>query len=119
VLVLLSEPFLQRSKSCFAAALAGGAIGLLLLTDKGSSRFPGSSAPDADGNRHPEGHHAGEAPSKVREGTPRDEALIEAGMKRASTIVMTTIAMAARAVMPYALGVGAGRRIQLAVWRSP
>ena len=38
----------------------------------------------------------------IREGKPRDEAIIDAGMKRARPIVMTTIAMAA-GMMPSAL----------------
>ena len=43
----------------------------------------------------------------IREGKPRDEAIIDAGMKRARPIVMTTIAMAA-GMMPSALAFGAG-----------
>jgi hypothetical protein len=43
----------------------------------------------------------------IREGVPRDEAIIDAGMKRARPIVMTTIAMAA-GMMPSALAFGAG-----------
>jgi multidrug efflux pump subunit AcrB len=43
----------------------------------------------------------------VREGKPRHEAIIDAGMKRARPIVMTTIAMAA-GMMPSALAFGAG-----------
>src|SRR5207244_9762040 len=43
----------------------------------------------------------------IREGKPRDEAIIDAGMKRARPIVMTTIAMAA-GMMPSALAIGAG-----------
>jgi hypothetical protein len=43
----------------------------------------------------------------VREGKPRDVAIIDAGMKRARPIVMTTIAMAA-GMMPSALAFGAG-----------
>ncbi|MHC2152904.1 Cu/Ag efflux pump CusA [Bradyrhizobium diazoefficiens] len=43
----------------------------------------------------------------IRDGKPRDEAMIDAGMKRARPIVMTTIAMAA-GMMPSALAVGAG-----------
>ena len=43
----------------------------------------------------------------MREGKPRDEAIIDAGMKRARPIVMTTIAMAA-GMMPSALAFGAG-----------
>ena len=43
----------------------------------------------------------------IREGMKRDEAIIDAGMKRARPIVMTTIAMAA-GMMPSALAFGAG-----------
>ena len=43
----------------------------------------------------------------IRAGKPRDEAMIDAGMKRARPIVMTTIAMAA-GMMPSALAFGAG-----------
>jgi multidrug efflux pump subunit AcrB len=47
------------------------------------------------------------AVESIREGTRRDEAIIDAGMKRARPIVMTTIAMAA-GMMPSALAFGAG-----------
>jgi Cu/Ag efflux pump CusA len=47
------------------------------------------------------------AVESMRAGKPRDEAIIDAGMKRARPIVMTTIAMAA-GMMPSALAVGAG-----------
>ena len=43
----------------------------------------------------------------IREGKPRDIAIIDAGMKRARPIIMTTIAMAA-GMMPSALAWGAG-----------
>jgi multidrug efflux pump subunit AcrB len=47
------------------------------------------------------------AVESIRGGKPRDEAIIDAGMKRARPIVMTTIAMAA-GMMPSALAFGAG-----------
>jgi multidrug efflux pump subunit AcrB len=47
------------------------------------------------------------AVESIREGKPREEAIIDAGMKRARPIVMTTIAMAA-GMMPSALAFGAG-----------
>jgi predicted RND superfamily exporter protein len=47
------------------------------------------------------------AVESIHDGKPRDEAIIDAGMKRARPIVMTTIAMAA-GMMPSALAVGAG-----------
>ena len=43
----------------------------------------------------------------IRDGKPRNEAMIDAGMKRARPIVMTTIAMAA-GMVPSALAFGAG-----------
>jgi multidrug efflux pump subunit AcrB len=43
----------------------------------------------------------------MREGKPREVAIIDAGMKRARPIVMTTIAMVA-GMMPSALAFGAG-----------
>jgi len=53
----------------------------------------------------------------MREGKRRDEAIIDAGMKRARPIVMTTIAMVA-GMMPSALAfapaANSARR-----WRSP
>jgi multidrug efflux pump subunit AcrB len=47
------------------------------------------------------------AVESIRAGKPREEAIIDAGMKRARPIVMTTIAMAA-GVMPSALAVIGG-----------
>ena len=43
----------------------------------------------------------------IKEGKTREDAMIDAGMKRARPIVMTTIAMVA-GMMPSALAVGAG-----------
>jgi multidrug efflux pump subunit AcrB len=43
----------------------------------------------------------------MREGKPREVAIIDAGMKRARPIVMTTVAMVA-GMMPSALAFGAG-----------
>jgi multidrug efflux pump subunit AcrB len=47
------------------------------------------------------------AVESIRSGKLREEAIIDAGMKRARPIVMTTIAMVA-GMMPSALGIGAG-----------
>src|SRR5690606_40148339 len=47
------------------------------------------------------------AVESIREGRAREEAIIDAGMKRARPIVMTTIAMVA-GMMPSALAFGAG-----------
>src|SRR4029077_15296642 len=51
------------------------------------------------------------AVESLRAGKPRDEAMIDAGMKRARPIVMTTIAMVA-GMMPSALAVGAGGEVR-------
>src|SRR6202012_6198820 len=47
------------------------------------------------------------AVESIRAGKTREDAIIDAGMKRARPIVMTTIAMAA-GMMPSALGFGDG-----------
>jgi predicted RND superfamily exporter protein len=47
------------------------------------------------------------AVESMRGGKPREEAIIDAGMKRARPIVMTTVAMVA-GMMPSALAFGAG-----------
>jgi Cu/Ag efflux pump CusA len=47
------------------------------------------------------------AVESTRGGKPRDEAIIDAGMKRARPIVMTSVALAA-GMMPSALAFGAG-----------
>src|SRR5437879_10144402 len=47
------------------------------------------------------------AVESMREGKPRDVAIIDAGMKRTRPIVMTTVAMVA-GMMPSALAFGAG-----------
>jgi Cu/Ag efflux pump CusA len=47
------------------------------------------------------------AVESIREGKPREEAIIDAGMKRARPIIMTTIAMVA-GMMPSALAFGDG-----------
>jgi multidrug efflux pump subunit AcrB len=47
------------------------------------------------------------AVESIRNGKTREDAIIDAGMKRARPIVMTTIAMAA-GMMPSALAFGAG-----------
>jgi multidrug efflux pump subunit AcrB len=47
------------------------------------------------------------AVESIREGNAREVAIIDAGMKRARPIVMTTVAMAA-GMMPSALAFGAG-----------
>ena len=53
------------------------------------------------------------AVEEIGRGTPRTQALVEAGRKRARPIVMTTIAMAA-GMFPSALRIGRRRRLPLA-----
>lgn len=48
---------------------------------------------------------------EIRAGVPRHEALVDAGLKRARPIVMTTIAMVAGMLVP-ALGIGAGAELR-------
>jgi multidrug efflux pump subunit AcrB len=109
VLVLLFGTFLQPITILFSLPLSmGGAIGLLLLTGKqltvpvfiGILMLMGIVTKNAI-------MLVEFAVEAIRDGTPRDEAIIDAGMKRARPIVMTTIAMAA-GMMPSALAFGAG-----------
>jgi len=109
VLVLLFGTFLQPITILFSLPLSiGGAIAALLLTGKQLT------SPVWIGifmlmvivtkNAIMLVEFAVEA---MREGKKRDDAIIDAGMKRARPIVMTTIAMAA-GMMPSALAFGAG-----------
>ncbi len=109
VLVLLFGTFLQPITILFSLPLSiGGAIGALLLTGKqltmpvwiGILMLMGIVTKNAI-------MLVEFAVESIREGKPRDEAIIDAGMKRARPIVMTTIAMAA-GMMPSALAFGAG-----------
>ena len=109
VLVLLFGTFLQPITILFSLPLSiGGAIAALLLTGKqlttpvwiGILMLMGIVTKNAI-------MLVEFAVEAVREGKPRDEAIIDAGMKRARPIVMTTIAMAA-GMMPSALAFGAG-----------
>jgi multidrug efflux pump subunit AcrB len=109
VLVLLFGTFLQPITILFSLPLSiGGAIMALLLTGKqlttpvwiGILMLMGIVTKNAI-------MLVEFAVESVREGKPRDEAIIDAGMKRARPIVMTTIAMAA-GMMPSALAFGAG-----------
>src|SRR6201747_285883 len=109
VLVLLFGTFLQPITILFSLPLSiGGAIAALLLTGKQLTTpvWIGILMLRAivTKNAIMLVEFAVEA---VREGKPRDEAIIDAGMKRARPIVMTTIAMAA-GMMPSALAFGAG-----------
>ena len=109
VLVLLFGTFLQPITILFSLPLSiGGAIAALLLTGKqlttpvwiGILMLMGIVTKNAI-------MLVEFAVESIREGKPRDEAIIDAGMKRARPIVMTTIAMAA-GMMPSALAFGAG-----------
>jgi multidrug efflux pump subunit AcrB len=109
VLVLLFGTFLQPITILFSLPLSiGGAIAALLLTGKqlttpvwiGMLMLMGIVTKNAI-------MLVEFAVEAIREGKPRDVAIIDAGMKRARPIVMTTIAMAA-GMMPSALAIGAG-----------
>jgi multidrug efflux pump subunit AcrB len=109
VLVLLFGTFLQPITILFSLPLSiGGAIGALLITGKqlttpvwiGILMLMGIVTKNAI-------MLVEFAIESLRAGKPRDEAIVDAGMKRARPIVMTTIAMAA-GMMPSALAVGAG-----------
>jgi multidrug efflux pump subunit AcrB len=109
VLVLLFGTFLQPITILFSLPLSiGGAIAALLLTGKqlttpvwiGILMLMGIVTKNAI-------MLVEFAVESIHAGKKRDEAIIDAGMKRARPIVMTTIAMAA-GMMPSALAVGAG-----------
>jgi hydrophobe/amphiphile efflux-1 (HAE1) family protein len=109
VLVLLFGTFLQPITILFSLPLSiGGAIAALLLTGKqlttpvwiGILMLMGIVTKNAI-------MLVEFAIESIRAGKPRDEAMIDAGMKRARPIVMTTIAMVA-GMIPSALAVGAG-----------
>jgi len=109
VLVLLFGTFLQPITILFSLPLSiGGAIAALLLTGKqltipvsiGILMLMGIVTKNAI-------MLVEFAIESVHAGKPRDEAIIDAGMKRARPIVMTTIAMVA-GMVPSALAVGAG-----------
>jgi multidrug efflux pump subunit AcrB len=109
VLVLLFGTFLQPITILFSLPLSiGGAIGALLLTGKqlttpvwiGILMLMGIVTKNAI-------MLVEFAIEAIKSGKRRDEAMIDAGMKRARPIVMTTVAMVA-GMMPSALAVGAG-----------
>jgi multidrug efflux pump subunit AcrB len=109
VLVLLFGTFLQPITILFSLPLSiGGAIVALLVTGKqlttpvwiGILMLMGIVTKNAI-------MLVEFAVESIREGVARDAAIIDAGMKRARPIVMTTIAMAA-GMMPSALAFGAG-----------
>ena len=109
VLVLLFGTFLQPITILFSLPLSiGGAIAALLLTGKqlttpvwiGILMLMGIVTKNAI-------MLVEFAVEAIREGKTREEAIIDAGMKRARPIVMTTIAMVA-GMMPSALAFGAG-----------
>src|SRR4029079_4147453 len=95
VLVLLFGTFLQPITILFSLPLSiGGAIGALLLTGKqlttpvwiGILMLMGIVTTTAF-------MRVWSAVEGIRDGKAREEAMIDAGMKRARPIVMTTIAM--------------------------
>jgi multidrug efflux pump subunit AcrB len=109
VLVLLFGTFLQPITILFSLPLSiGGAIVALLLTGKqlttpvwiGILMLMGIVTKNAI-------MLVEFAVESIREGKTREYAIIDAGMKRARPIVMTTVAMAA-GMMPSALAFGAG-----------
>lgn len=109
VLVLLFGTFLQPITILFSLPLSiGGAIGALMLSGKqltipvyiGMMMLMGIVTKNAI-------MLVEFAVEAIHAGTPRDVAIVDAGMKRARPIVMTTIAMVA-GMMPSALAVGAG-----------
>jgi len=109
VLVLLFGTFLQPITILFSLPLSiGGAIAALLVTGKqlttpvwiGIMMLMGIVTKNAI-------MLVEFAVESMREGKLREEAIIDAGMKRARPIVMTTVAMVA-GMMPSALAVGAG-----------
>ena len=109
VLVLLFGTFLQPITILFSLPLSiGGAIMALLLTGKqlttpvwiGILMLMGIVTKNAI-------MLVEFAIESIREGRAREEAIIDAGMKRARPIVMTTVAMVA-GMTPSALAFGAG-----------
>jgi hydrophobe/amphiphile efflux-1 (HAE1) family protein len=109
VLVLLFGTFLQPITILFSLPLSiGGAIGALWITGKqltipvyiGILMLMGIVTKNAI-------MLVEFALESIHAGTPRDEAMVDAGLKRARPIVMTTIAMVA-GMTPSALAVGAG-----------
>jgi multidrug efflux pump subunit AcrB len=109
VLVLLFGTFLQPITILFSLPLSiGGAILALLVTGKqlttpvwiGILMLMGIVTKNAI-------MLVEFAVESLRAGVPREAAIIDAGLKRARPIVMTTIAMAA-GMMPSALAFGAG-----------
>ncbi len=109
VLVLLFGTFLQPITILFSLPLSiGGAIAALLVTGKqlttpvwiGILMLMGIVTKNAI-------MLVEFAIESIRSGKAREEAMIDAGMKRARPIVMTTVAMAA-GMIPSALAVGAG-----------
>ena len=109
VLILLFANFLQPFTILLSLPLSiGGAILALRDHPEGDQPAGGDRLPDADGHRHQERHHAGRFRHRGgRQGRGPDDAIVDAGRKRARPIVMTTIAMAA-GMLPSALALGAG-----------
>jgi hydrophobe/amphiphile efflux-1 (HAE1) family protein len=109
VLVILFGSFLQPITILFSLPLSiGGAIGLLLLTGKqltipvwiGIMMLMGIVTKNAI-------MLVDFAVESIGHGMNRDDAIVDAGRKRARPIIMTTVAMIA-GMMPSALAFGAG-----------
>jgi hydrophobe/amphiphile efflux-1 (HAE1) family protein len=109
LLVILFGSFLQPITILFSLPLSiGGAIGMLLITGKtlttpvwiGIMMLMGIVTKNAI-------MLVDFGIESIAHGMPRDEAIVDAGQKRARPIVMTTIAMIA-GMMPSALAYGAG-----------
>jgi multidrug efflux pump subunit AcrB len=109
VLVILFGSFLQPITILFSLPLSiGGAIGILLITGKqltipvwiGIMMLMGIVTKNAI-------MLVDFAVESIGHGMDRDEAIVDAGQKRARPIIMTTIAMIA-GMMPSALAFGAG-----------
>jgi multidrug efflux pump subunit AcrB len=109
VLVLLFGTFLQPITILFSLPLSiGGAIAALLVTGKqlttpvwiGILMLMGIVTKNAI-------MLVEFAVESIKRGSAREEAIVDAGIKRARPIVMTTVAMVA-GMMPSALAVGAG-----------
>jgi multidrug efflux pump subunit AcrB len=109
LLVMLFGTFLQPITILFSLPLSvGGAIAALLITGKqltvsvyiGMLMLMGIVTKNAI-------MLVDFAINSIKEGLPRNDAIVDAGQKRARPIIMTTIAMVA-GMMPSALSFGAG-----------
>ena len=108
VLVLLFGSVLQPITILFSLPLRSAARSSRCSSPATAHHSGLDRHPDADGHRDQERHHAGRFRDRVdHAGMPRDEAIVDAGKKRARPIIMTSIAMVA-GMVPSALAFGAG-----------